>query len=464
MSRDRAQLAIVDGPAPIQGNRAEAWSDVERTIVKAALSSGVRRVTDLALHAAELGDARARMVWAGVLRLIDRGARVAWLDGALVSEIAKEQPIEHARASVEWVRGAADEIDSDAVDALVARVRDRIYSARVYALAARLRETVEPGTTEAASRAAQIVSELRDLTETRHTPASSVVLTPALDAWDEYLERAREQRSTGKAPVLGIATIDRWTRKDPGTSTIIGAESHVGKTGVMAGAVLATARAGIPAALISCEDTWPEIVARMAAEIGRLNPMEVASDQPGLDLPERLARARLGLVGLPVHGVKIADRTLDGVLAAIRFAAARGCKLVAVDYWNAIRRPSWVSKMATRRDASDEILASVLAVGAERGVHLVIGAQLNRDKARGAVGLNDLRESSAIGESAQNVIGLSRLESKGETAKRQVRATIAKAKGTSGEGRSVVLTRDEYGVLVEGESSDGTEGGEWGGL
>lgn len=448
------QLPLEDEDrAAIARDRAAAWSETERTVVRGALDFGPRRVIDLALAPEELTDRRARDVWAAAIRRANAGARAVLLDGALVAEVAQERPLDEARKSVEWIRGAEVEPDDDAVLALVDRIRDRAFCARVWSATARIREAASGGTSGGAETAAALIAELRDLAEGRHRGGQAVALQSGLEGWDAFVERARERRTTGKAIAWGLPFLDKHTLMDPGTLSVIGAESHVGKTGIMAGAVLATARKGIPAALVSLEDTWGEIVARMGAEIGKLNPMEMLEPTPALDLAERMAAARRGLVGLPVHGIKLTDRTLDTVLATIRLAASKGCKLVAVDYLTAIRRPAWLSKVATRRDAIDESLAALLSTAADRGVHLMLGVQLNRDKNRARVSLNDLRESQAIGESAQNVIGLAR--GKGKT----ILCDLVKAKGTGNAGRYTKLQRDSFGVLgpADGESFNGND-------
>ena len=450
-SRKASAAALDFGPddaSSLSGSRQEAWSETERTIVKSALSSGVRRCTDLGLLPAELSDGRARAVWTGALARIEAGARVVWLDGSLVAELGKTMRIEDARASVAWVKEAAEEADDDSVDALIARVRDRIYTARVYSLAARLRQEAEDGTTASAARSSMVITELRDLTDTRRLGASAVEMVAAVDAFDAWRKEAESERAdSGKLPVLGLATVDQWTRKPLGKLTVIAAESHVGKTGIIAGAVLATARKGIHASVVSSDDPWPEIVSRMAAELGNFNPQEVRNPQRTFDLDERLAKARGSLGSLPIHGVEIKDRSVDGVLAAIRYAAARGSRLVAIDHWNSIRRPRWVAETADRRDASDEIIGALLACAAERDVHIIVAAQLNRDKTRKEVTLNDLRETQSLGEAAHNVIGLWREDAK-------VVCGILKAKGTTGRGKRVTLVRNNDGTLVEPDEAE----------
>lgn len=441
-----AALDFEPEEAPISGNRQSAWSDTERTIVKAALSAGVRRCTDLALAPSELSDGRARAVWEAVLKRIEAGARVVWFDGALVAEVGRSMPLEHARAAVTWVREAPEETEDDAVDALVSSLRDRGFCARVYSLGASLRSVAEPGTPEAAARAAKVIRELFDADESRQSASSGPELVSVVDGWDEYLRTAKIDRS-GKAAVFGIAGVDRWVRMPPATITVVGAETNVGKSTLAASAVLSTALRDIRSALVSVEDPWAQLAAKMAAKVGQVNPREPLSEQPAFDLAERVQNARAKLVGVQAWGCQVRDRSLDGVLAAIRAAASRGCTFVAVDYLTAIRRPPWVDRRAPRREWTDEILGALLSTAAERKVTLLLTSQFNREKGRNAPTVHDLKESGSIGDAAQNVVLLHR-------EKEAVIATVAKVKDGPGVGKRVRLVMDDYGCFAEQEFSD----------
>lgn len=433
------------GPSPLTGDRQAAWAETERTIVRSTLAAGVRRVTDLGLQPGELSDARARAVWAGILARVESGARLVLLDGALIAEVAKKLPIEQARASVEWVRGASEEPDDDAVDALISSVRDRGFCARVYALGATLRSAAEVGTPEAAQRSAQIIRELFDAEEGRQAASSAgPELVSVSDGWEEYLRTASQTERAGKSAIFGLGEIDRWVRMPQGTVTVVGAETNVGKTTFAASAVLSTALRDRPSAFVSVEDPWGQLAAKMAAKVGRVNPREPLSAQPSLDLTERVAEARARLHGVKAWGCHVRDRSLDGVLAAIRAAASRGCVFVAVDYLTAIKRPSWVDRRMPRREWTDEILSALIATASERNVALLLTSQFNREKGRNAPTLHDLKESGSVGDVAQNVVLLHREEGK-------VVATIAKVKDGPGVGTKVALAFDDYGCLIEAD-------------
>lgn len=438
-----------EDPELLSGTRQEAWAETERTVVKAALSSGVRRCVDLGLQPAELSDARARAVWTAVLKRIEAGARVVWFDGALVAEVGRGMSMEDARRSVAWVKDAADEPDDDSVDALLAGLRDRGFCARVYAMGASLRSAAEAGTPEAASRASRLIRELFDADDSRQSASTGPELTSALDGWDEYIGTAKVDRS-GKAAVFGIAGVDQWVRMPPSTITVVGAETNVGKSTLAASAVLATALRGIPSALVSVEDPWPQLAAKMAAKVGRVNPREPLADQPALDLTERIQEARAKLVGVKAWGCQVRNRSLEGVLAAIRAAGSRGCTFVAVDYLTAIRRPAWVDRRAPRREWTDEILMALLSTASERHLTLLLTSQFNREKGRSAPTVHDLKESGSIGDAAQNVVLLHR-------EKETVIATVAKVKDGPGVGKRVSLAIDDFGCFVEQEFADERE-------
>ena len=443
--------------------RSRSWSDVEGRIVKHALGSGVRRVTDLAIRVDEWQDARARLVWSAALRMIEAGKRTVWIGGGLESEIAKGEPIETARDCIAWIKAAGEEHDADEVSALLERVRDRNFSAKVCTQAVRLLETARSGHTEAAGRASALITELRDLDEARLAPGSTVELESAADAWDRYVKQGAKAKH-GKLPVLGLAGLDRWVRLPPESCTVIGAEPSVGKSTLGAGAVLATAQRGIPAALVSVEDPHEALVAKMAAALAKVNPREPLSDQPALDLPDRIATAGRMLRGLPLWGTKIRDRSADGVLAAMRSAHARGCRLVVVDYLTAIRRPSWLRGVRMdKREWTDEIIAALLALAGERGLSLIVCSQFNRSKERHEPTLHDLKETSTIGEAAHNAVLLYR--ARGDAGKTGAIAKLAKVKDGPGYGHKIQLQRDAFGCLVESTNAfkdDDDGGSEWG--
>lgn len=461
------QLTLA-GPMTSTGRTAADWAETERTVVKALCSAGANRVTEVAIAADLFGDHRCRVVWAAVLARLEGGARSVWLDGAIVAQIAAGIGPGPARDMLEWVKGAPDEVDDAAVDALIRLLRDRSYCATAYHLAARIREAVEQGTTDAAMRAEQMVGELRDLTESRQSKHKEVKLESAADAFDRFLQEAAA--APVKPPVLfGIPAIDRWTRQTVGTMTVVGAPQHVGKSGILTSACLATARGGHGAALLSLEDSWPELAARMAAELANVNPDEARNAQPGFDTQEKLRKARVGLVGLRslLHGVRLEDRSVDACRAGIREAKRKGCKLVGIDYAQVWRKPSWSGKNDTRRDWFDEALAVCLADCAERDMVLMLLSQVTKDKNRtGLISASDLRESSMLADSAATILTLTPKKRNGPDDPDRITALVDKAKGVrGGKGRIVHLVRDDAGVLMEDQMPAKPTGGdsdEWG--
>lgn len=442
------------------GRTIAAWAEVERTVIKALLSGGVRRVEEAAITI-DLwsADRRSTLVWAAVLRAIEKGARSVWLDGSLVAEIASASSVDRARDAVEWVRGAEEEGDDAAVDALVRSLRDRRFCLRVHAGALRLRETVEQGNTDAAARAEQILLELRDLAESRYDVRQAVDGIQIGAAFEQAIaeERARAARKE-HLPILGIPTLDRNMRMEPGTCTVIGAESHVGKTGLMASAALATARLGVGAVLISVEDPLGKISLRIGAEVSRLSTRAMVDGQM-VDRDERVRAAHRDLLKLPLWGRKLDNRSLESVIALVRWSATKGAKVVYVDYAQAIKMPGTRSEKDGATERFNEGLYALLAACAERKLHLVLLSQVKAEERKRKLRGYDLAESKKLMDAAANVVLFEHGPKRQGERRRPVVGTIEKAKDVDDAyGTTVRLVRDDYGVLCEDMGKD-----EWGG-
>ncbi len=447
------------------GRTQAAWLEIERTVIKALLSGGVRRVEEAAITTDLWASSfHAALVWGAVLRSIEKGARSVWLDGSLVAEIASASTPERARAAVEWVRGAEEEADDAAVDALIRSLRDRRFCQKVHAGAVKLRETVENGNTDAATRAEQILLEMRDLAESRYDVRLAVDGIQIGAAFEQAIaeERARAARKEF-LPILGIPTLDKNMRMEPGTCTVIGAESHLGKTGLMASAAYATARLGVGAVLISVEDPLGKISLRIGAEVARLSTRAMVSGEL-VDRDERIRVASRELMKLPCWGRKLDNRSLESVIAMVRWAATKGAKVVFVDYAQAIKMPGTQSTKDGATERFNEGLYALLAACAERKLHLVLLSQVKAEERQRKLRGYDLAESKKLMDAAANVVLFEHGTKRSGEKRRPVVGTIEKAKDVDDAyGTSVRLIRDDYGVLCE-DGMGGKDGkDEWGG-
>lgn len=432
------------------GNRADAWHDIERRVIKALLSAGVRRVEEAAIAPTLFSHHGAQLVWAGALRSVENGARSVWLDGSLLASITTATTPDRARAAIEWVRGAEDEPEDSGVDALIRSLRDRQFCAKVYELGARLRETVEQGTTDSAVRAEQVIATLRDLGESRYSGGSVVEGMQFGAAYEAAIREERERSADRRPmPIFGLPTIDAATRQEPGTVTVLGAESYVGKTGLMISAALATSRLGLGAVVVSVEDPLSKIVMRCAAEVAKISTRNMV-DGTQLDRDAKVREAQKELARLPLWGRRLESRSLEGVLALIRWSAMKGAKVVYVDYFQAVMMPGGSSQQ-TNTDRMNEGFYAMIAAAAERNIHLVLLSQVKADekRARALTGY-DLGESKKLKDAAANVV-LFQLGKKRKDDKRPpVWARVDKAKDVADAfGTTARLIRDDYGILIE---------------
>lgn len=455
-------LALTAGPTAMEGKQAHAWHDIERRVIKALLSAGVRRVEEAAISPKLFTHYGAHLVWAGALRSIEHGARSVWLDGTLLASISTVTTPDRAREAIEWVRAAEDEPEDTAVDALVRSLRDRQFCAKVYELGARLRETVEQGTTDAAVRAEQVIATLRDLGESRYSGASIVEGIQFGAAYEAAIREERERAASRKPlPIFGLPTIDAATRQEEGTVTVLGAESYLGKTGLMTSAALATSRLGIGAVVVSVEDPLSKIVMRCAAEVARISTRNMVSGSQ-LDREEKVRAAQKELARLPLWGRRLESRSLEGVLALIRWSAMKGAKVVYLDYFQSVLMPGGGSQQ-TNTDRMNEGLYAMIAAAAERKIHLMILSQVKADenRKRPLTGY-DLGESKKLKDAAANVVLFEFARKRQDEKRRAVMARVDKAKDVEDAwGTTARLVRDDFGILIEDGGPKG-EKDEWG--
>lgn len=455
-------LALTAGPTAMEGKQAHAWHDIERRVIKALLSAGVRRVEEAAISPKLFTHYGAHLVWAGALRLIENGARSVWLDGGLLASITTATTPDRAREAIEWVRGAEDEPEDAAVDALIRSLRDRQFCAKVYELGAKLRQIVEQGTTDAAVRAEHVISTLKDLGESRYSGGSVVEGIQFGVAYEAAIREERERAANRKPlPIFGLPTIDAATRQEAGTMTVIGAESYLGKTGLMTSAALATARLGIGAVIVSVEDPLSKIVMRCAAEVSRISTRNMVNGSQ-LDRDEKVRAAQKELARVPLWGRRLESRTLEGVLALIRWAATKGAKVLYIDYFQSVLMPGGGSQQ-TNTDRMNEGLYAMMACAAERNLHLVVLSQVKVDENRKRpLSGYDLGESKKLKDAAANVVMFEFGKKKKDEKRRPVWARVDKAKDVEDAwGTTARLVRDDYGVLIEDGGPKG-EADEWG--
>jgi replicative DNA helicase len=257
-----------------------------------------------------------------------------------------------------------------------------------------------------------------------------------------------EKRSASKRIHPGLPALHEAIGFLPvGSLMTIGADSNVGKSGFTLEMLIACAQRNVPCGLISVEDPNDVTSARALGAFSGVSSRKIqrgkfdADDMPamgaGLDEIKKLG-----------DRLMLADCTGETdleVCAAMSQMAARGAKLIAVDYLTEVE----ASK--AQKDRRNEIrwICRRLKTHAKRlGVSLVLVSQLARpqDKATGKRPTkHDLKESGDITNASEVILLLWREE---EADAAPVKIWVAKCKW-GGIGQWWEMTRSTAGRLLE---------------
>jgi replicative DNA helicase len=253
-------------------------------------------------------------------------------------------------------------------------------------------------------------------------------------------------------------------RLTPKTRIVLGAPTNVGKTSLVARWCRTAMMSGVPSAMISVEDPVEHFGVKWLAEHASIDSERLRDRELGAQERESAARAIDEARGSRMWVVHVEDRSLDGVLSAVRSVAALGAKLVAIDYLQAIRGDR---ALKSAKERIDHNLNELIAVGNVAGVAMIIVSQLSRqEKGSGTrpPTLSDLKESGDIENAATWVVLLHREK---ESSEAPIIGRVAKVKNGRGIGTRVAWCRDRHGVLEECDppakrtaSSGGWSGGD----
>lgn len=223
-------------------------------------------------------------------------------------------------------------------------------------------------------------------------------------------ERQRDAR-------MSLPTLHKFCRLSPGSLTVIGAQTSVGKSTLMLNELLDMATRPTdqtPCGLISVEDPEEDFGAKVVGQLSRVNPAKMWGERLMPEDFRAIAAAREieREKPSPFFLCHVADRRLDTVLARMEFMArARKCRVVGVDYIQAIAHRDGKDL----RERIDRSLEEMISLAGRLGIALVLASQLSRpDKGNPfkEPQLIDLKESGSIENRSQNVILLWRKSDK----------------------------------------------------
>ena len=260
-----------------------------------------------------------------------------------------------------------------------------------------------------------------------------------------------------RSVALGMPSIDRSWRPYPGSLTVVGAQTGVGKSTVMYDWTLKLARSGVSVGFVSTEDPEEDFGGKWLGELGQVDPAALWRKRVDADDMRRILAAADAHSRLPISFSVVTTRKLDDVLAAMRLQSRRhGARVIFVDYLqNIIGRPNSGREVRERIDA---VLADLIVEAAGLGVALVLASQLRRPDGNLAAEptVQSLKESGTIENRAQAIV----LLWKDEKRTNVVHAKLAKVKRAPSGKRFTLARNPNTGALVE--EDDGRSDDEYG--
>ena len=390
-----------------------------------------------------------------------------WIGSVGLREILESARAAHARGErVTWSR-LSDMIAGRADAAIeVERAREEGLPEDVGLVYQRLRRAaIARAALPAIKSASQALGGVPDadaLDDARQSIAAASAALAAVDddeepilGWRDICERTASaivesvhERESGKLIKLGTPTLDQHYLASPGTMTVVGAATNVGKSSILAAWGMSLGSRGIPTGIVSVEDPLEDFGSKALAALGGLRTEDAW--QGRYDTSSVVdAGSRAGSLPLSLHLAVVRSRKIDTVLARMeQLVRGHGARVLIVDYLQAIAHRDGKDL----RERTDRTLEELIACAGRLGAHLVLASQLTRisklEKRREPV-LNDLKESGSIENRAAGVVLLWR-ESDEPGAK-----TLAKlAKSKRGRaGITWTMERDRCGALVECQST-----------
>lgn len=342
---------------------------------------------------------------------------------------------------------AADMLASDVLLGTVPTAAARL---RRLARARRLREQLlvavaacEAGDADEASRVIGSMQAGRDAAETG--PELMTANGTMVRTLEDFVTRLRAAGATGLMRT-GYPLIDNATgplREQ--TCIVIGGRTGSGKSTLMLGTGLHLARKlGVVTGILSLEDAptvWGE---RLLADIGKVSPERIQSGEMSRDELSACERACVEASKFGLHFGFALNRPIADVLLGIRSLHSKGCRVVMVDYLQAVR----VNDRNGRHVGYSNAAQDIKGLCQQLGVVLILGSQLarpERGKEHKEPFQSELKESGDI-ENISEVIALLWKTSDGDDA--EALGKIAKIKWSPKRPRFKLERNPDTGALV----------------
>jgi replicative DNA helicase len=227
----------------------------------------------------------------------------------------------------------------------------------------------------------------------------------------EYLEHAKTHEGKYPGEITGFHNLDRLLcGLQKGKHYVIGGRPGHGKSSLISCMAVGLARRDVTVGVISLEMLGVEIVGRMVSAESRV-PIVRFTRGAATDQEVWMAAQMMGQINaLPIT---IADklRTLPEIIMAMHEQAAKGVKVIFVDYLQKILVPKF---RGNRNELVTEISGTMKEMSMSLEIPIVSCAQLNRESEKGdrEPTMADLRDSGAIEQDA-DFVGLLHTKGKG---------------------------------------------------
>lgn len=237
---------------------------------------------------------------------------------------------------------------------------------------------------------------------------------------------------------FGWPTLDRMLKLYPGDMLVVGADAGIGKSTALLTWCLHMASMHLPVAFISAEDDQRTLGTRLVSAL-----VDIPLYKWGLTHWTQEDQSKLEGINhdIPFNSFYVPTGDVNDVIRCMTSAVFSGCKVVAVDYFQALTSPGRFSGDTERYN---DILNRLIVAAKQLNVVLLLASQIRRrppsNKSRDNFdgipepGLEDLLGTGHLGRRAQAVVMLwgDRSES--------VRGRLAKAKN-AGAGSNLILRR-----------------------
>jgi replicative DNA helicase len=322
--------------------------------------------------------------------------------------------------------------------AIAGRLRDLAARRRVSAALARASEAAKRGEFEDAREHVNAATDFANAGVAAETETATQTCRTAI---------AELTAKRGPALGTGFWLLDRATGGlRARTMTVLGGGQGSGKSSLALAIAMHMVRLRVPVGIVSCEDAQEVWGPRV---LGHLVDVAVDDFRDKAEDPQFQQQCAEGLAlthDMGLHFFYALNRPLAAVLAGMRQLVQRdGCRLLVVDYVQAIMLGMRQKRNIAVSDAAQNIKAEAQALG----VHVILCSQLSRppkDKPFSEPHAGDLKESGDL-ENMAEIIALLWKTSDEEDA--PTHGKIAKIKWSPKRPRFSIAWQPHTGAIVD---------------